>query len=181
MLAPFRAGLELTLDPADRLSSPAREEIIALCAAAFDEDFGSMFELLPGSTHVLARLDGRLAGHACWVTRWLQPGDLAPLRTAYVEAVATDPAHQRLGIGAQVMRRLAAEIEVYDLGALSPAVEPFYARLDWEPWRGPTAIRTDKGLLPTPGEEIMILRTPHTPPLDLSAPISAEWRAGELW
>ena len=43
------------------------------------------------------------------------------------------------------------------------------------------AIRQDSGLLPTPDEEIMILPMPQTPPLDLDAPISAEWRVGELW
>lgn len=180
-MAASQAGLELSVAPADHLSVVARKEIIALCAAAFDEDFGRLFDLLPGSTHVLARLDGRLVGHACWVTRWLQPGELAPLRTAYVEAVATDPAHQGRGIGGSVMRLLAEEIRGYDVGALSPAVHPFYERLGWEHWRGPTAIRTEEGLLSTPDDEIMILRTTRTPPLDLDAPISAEWREGELW
>ena len=180
-MATSLAELELFVVPVDRLSAPARDEIVALCAAAFDENFGRMFELLPGSTHVLARLDGRLVGHACWVTRSLQPSGMRPLRTAYVEAVATDPAHQGRGIGGSVMRRPADEIRDYDLGALSPAVEAFYQRLGWEAWRGPTAIRTDQGLVPTPDDEIMILRTAQTPPLDLNAPISAEWRDGELW
>ena len=173
--------LELSVVPVARLSTAARDEIIALCAAAFDEDFGRMFELLPGSTHVLARLDGRLVGHACWVKRSLQPGAEPPLRTAYVEAVATNPTHQGRGIGGRVMRRLAEEIRDYDLGALSPAVESFYVRLGWEAWRGPTAIRREQGLKRTPDDEIMILRTAQTPPLDLDAPISAEWREGELW
>ena len=171
----------MTVASADLLSAAERDEILSLCAAAFDEDVGRMFALLPGSTHVRARLDGRLVGHACWVTRWLQPDGLPPLRTAYVEAVAVDPDHQRRGIGGRIMRRLVAEVQDYDLTALSPAVEPFYARLGWEPWRGPTAIRTDGGSLPTPDEEIMILRTRRTPPLDLNARISAEWREGELW
>ena len=180
-MASAQAQPEVTVARVDLLSAAERDEIIALCAAAFDEEFGRMFELLRGSTHVLARLDGRLVAHACWVTRWLQPDGLAPLRTAYIEAVAVDPDHQRRGIGGHVMRRLVAEVQDYDLAALSPAVEPFYARLGWEPWGGPTAIRTDESSLPTPGEEIMILRTRRTPPLDLSARISAEWRDGELW
>jgi hypothetical protein len=29
--------------------------------------------------------------------------------------------------------------------------------------------------------KVMILRLPCTPPLDLDAPLSAEWREGELW
>ena len=37
-------------------------------------------------------------------------------------------------------------------------------------------------LQPTPDETVMILRLPRTPPdLDLDAPLSAEWRRGELW
>ena len=43
------------------------------------------------------------------------------------------------------------------------------------------AIRREAGLLETPDEGLMILRTPHTPPLDLAALITAEWREGELW
>lgn len=140
-----------------------------------------MFRLLPGSTHILVRVEGDLASHACWVTRWLQPEGLRALRTAYVEAVATDPSHQGKGLGSFVMMRLAEKIGGYELGALSPARVSFYERLGWEMWRGPTAIRTRGGLLPTPGEEVMVLRTPRTPALDASTLITAEWRKGELW
>ena len=44
-----------------------------------------------------------------------------------------------------------------------------------------TAIRTATTLLPTPGEQPMILRTAQTPPLDLDALLTAEWRIGGLW
>ena len=180
-MASAQAQPEVRVTPVNLLSAAERDEILSLCAAAFDEDVGRMIALLPGSTHVLARLDGRLVGHACWVTRWLQPDGLPLLRTAYVEAVAVHPDHQRRGIGGHVMHQLAAQVQDYDLVALSPAVKPFYMRLGWEPWAGPTAIRTDACSLPTPDEEIMILRTRRTPPLDLNARISAEWREGELW
>jgi hypothetical protein len=56
-----------------------------------------------------------------------------------------------------------------------------YARLGWEFWRGPLFIRRAGRLIPTPDEEVMILRLPKTPPLDLEAPLSVEWREGELW
>jgi len=155
--------------------------IIALCELAFAEDFSRSFAPFARSWHVLVRQGGALVCHACWVERLLQPAGLPILHTAYIEAVATHPAWQRRGYGTLAMRRIAEEIVSYDLGALSPAVAEFYERLGWEGWRGPTAIRTDAGLLPTPDEEIMILRLPQTPPLDLDAPISAEWREGELW
>jgi aminoglycoside 2'-N-acetyltransferase I len=39
------------------------------------------------------------------------------------------------------------------------------------------------GERPTPAEDgyIMVLRTPASPPLDLEAPISCDWRAGDVW
>ena len=165
----------------DDLSPADRSAIIRLCADAFEEDFTPLFQYLPDSTHVLARLDGELVSHACWVTRSLQPGELRPLRTAYVEAVATAPPHQGRGYGSAVMRRLAAAIGDYELGGLSTGRFSFYERLGWERWPGPLAIRTQHGLLHTPGERVLILRLPRTPPLDLHALLTAEWRPGELW
>ncbi len=173
--------LEIEVVHVDELSPSSRSRIIALCSRAFDEDFHRLFQLLPASTHVLAYAGGDLASHACWVTRWLQPGELGLLCTAYVEAVATAPDRQGQGYGSAVMRRVALEIAGYELGALSPARPHFYERLGWEPWRGPTAIRTAEGLLHTPDEEVMILRTPRTPALDLDALLTGEWREGELW
>jgi aminoglycoside 2'-N-acetyltransferase I len=175
------AGIGLEVIASDDLTEADRAAIIALCEAAFEEPFDRLFALLPGSRHVLVRDGGVLVSHACWVTRWLQPAGLPALRTAYVEAVATLPARQGEGLGTAAMARVAAETGGYDLRALSPAVPDYYARLGWEPWRGPTAIRRGDGLLPTPGEEIMILRTARTPPLDLHALITAEWREGEFW
>ncbi len=175
----------------DDLGEGERAAIIALCNAAFaaaddPADFQALFQFVPpGSTHILAHLAGELVGHACWVTRWLQPGDRPPLRTAYVEAVCVAPAHQGRGLGSTLMERVAAEIarcEAFELAALSPARPSFYRRLGWEPWTGPLAIRTERGLDPTPDDEcVLILRLPRTPDLDLTALLTAEWRPGEPW
>ena len=167
--------------PVTELDQRSRQAIISLCSAAFDEDFGQVFELLPGSIHALAERDGALVGHACWVTRWLQPAGLAPLQTAYIEAVATAPPLQRQGIGSVIMWRVALEIAGHQLGALSPTYPAFYERLGWEAWRGPLAIRSGAGLIETPDEGLMIRRAASTPPLDLDSPLTAEWRPGELW
>ena len=175
------ANLDLRVANATALTADERAGIVALCDAAFGEPFAHLFDEFPGSVHVLGVREGAIVSHAAWVTRWLQAGDRPPLRTAYVEAVATEPARQRRGYATAVMRELQRRIADFDLGALSPSDPAFYAPLGWEAWRGPLAIRTGDGLLPTPDEGVMILRLPRTPPLALDARLTAEWRRGELW
>jgi aminoglycoside 2'-N-acetyltransferase I len=157
-------------------------EICELCTEAYEEDFSGAFDALGPGVHVIGRSEGRVVSHAMWVDRALQPGRHAPLRTAYVEAVATKRQCQGRGFASQVLTRVAQEIGSYELGALSPSDDRFYARLGWELWRGPLFIRTDVGLDTTPDESVMILRLANTPgDLDLNDPLSAEWRPGELW
>lgn len=175
------SSVSVKIHAAEELDPNASAAIIALCEAAFAEPFDRLFALLPGSRHVLVYDAGVLVSHACWVTRWLQPAGRPALRTAYIEAVATLPARQRQGYGKIVMARIVEETTTRDFRALSPAEPGFYERLGWEHWRGPTAIRTTADPLPTPEDAIMILRTAQTPPLDLDAAITAEWREGELW
>jgi aminoglycoside 2'-N-acetyltransferase I len=157
-------------------------EICELCTEAYAEDFTGAFEALGPGMHVIGRSEGHIVSHAMWVTRALQPGRRTPLHTAYVEAVATRRRFQRRGFASQILRHLAQQIRNYELGALSPSDDLLYARLGWERWRGPLFIRTETGLDPTPDESVMILRLEKTPAdLDLNEPLSAEWRAGELW
>jgi len=112
----------------------------------------------------------------------LAPGNAAPLRTAYVEWVATHPAHQRRGYASAVMRALIGAIDAFQLAALSTSDlgQSLYARLGWETWRGPLFIRGPAGVLATPGETVMIRRLATTPRLSLDDSLSAEWREGEL-
>jgi aminoglycoside 2'-N-acetyltransferase I len=98
-----------------------------------------------------------------------------------VEFVATDPAYQGRGYASSVLRQLAYAIADFDLGGLCPSDPNFYARLGWVLWGGPLSIRSPEGLMPTPNEWVMVLPLPKTPPLNLQSPLSAEWRAGELW
>lgn len=175
-------SLEIRVVPSALLSVAERESILALCNRAYEEDMGALFETFPDPVHVIGSLAGEPVSHALWVTRFLQVGEGPLLRTAYVEAVATDPSWQRRGFASAIMRRVAAEVREFDLAALSPFSADYYARLGWELWQGPLFIRTPQGRLPSPeDEQVMILRLPRTPPLDLTAPLSAEWRPGELW
>jgi aminoglycoside 2'-N-acetyltransferase I len=174
-------SLTLYTIPVDALTAEQRQAVITLCTLAYGEDFSDFFAACPATTHVLAYRENQLVSHAAWVTRWLQPAGWPELRTAYVEAVATHPDHQGRGYASTVLRHLATQILDFDLCGLSPSDPAFYARLGWELWQGPLAIRQADGLLPTPGERVMILRLPRTPPLDLTAQLTAEWRVGELW
>lgn len=180
--------MKLSVRQTADLDAAERAAIVALCERATGSDFSILFELVersPESWHVLAYADGALIGHALWYPRWLQADGGPLLRTAYVEAVAVEPARQGRGIGSSLLTRLAAEIAGFELGALSTERHSFYGRLGWEIWQGPLAVRTSEGLetttLDDPADRVMILRTPCSPPLDLSATLAAEPRTPKHW
>jgi aminoglycoside 2'-N-acetyltransferase I len=160
----------------------------ALLGAAFGDDEENRFEEADwdhaiGGTHVVLDVDGRIVAHASVVERELHVAG-RPLRTGYVEAVATAPDHQGQGFGTLVMRSVGELIAArFELGALGTGSHHFYERLGWRAWRGQAAVRTPHGDRRTPDEEgfILVLATPATPPLDLEATISCDWRPGDVW
>jgi aminoglycoside 2'-N-acetyltransferase I len=172
----------------DALSSSEVESIRALLEAAFWDEEEERFteddwQHSIGGIHVVLDVDDEIVAHASVVQRELRVAG-RPLRTGYVEAVATAPAHQRRGYGTQVMQAIGAEIRAeYELGALGTGEIEFYERLGWRVWRGPTSVRTGDGERRTPDEDggIMVLLVPLTPAIELDAPISCEWRPGDVW
>ena len=159
----------------------------ALLDAAFgtgEDAFGDLdWEHVLGGLHVVAAVRGEIVACAAVVRRVLEV-DGRPLRTGYVEAVATRPDVQGTGLGTAVMEVAGEHIRsTYELGALATGAFHFYERLGWERWRGPTAVRTPTGLQRTPDEDgyMMILRTRWTPPLDPAGTLSCEWRPGDVW
>lgn len=173
---------QIAVLPADDLYDEERDELLALLSAAYEEDFATYLNLLPDPVHLIARVDGRMVSHLCWVTRWLQVGVGPLLRTAYVEAVATLPVCQGQGHASALLAVLPPLIGTFDIAALSPSDSAFYARFGWQDWRGPLLIRTDAGVVPPEEEEsAMVLALPCSPALDLDAPLSVEWRPGEVW
>jgi len=103
------------------------------------------------------------------------------LKTAYVDAVSTDPAYQGRGIGSSVMRHLASVIQEYELACLETERVSFYTQVGWEEWRGPLAGRKGTELLPTLDQKgIMILRLAPTPPLNLDGSLTVEYD-GRIW
>jgi aminoglycoside 2'-N-acetyltransferase I len=136
-----------------------------------------------GGVHFVLQLDGEIVAHAAVVERQIHVGD-QEFRTGYVEAVATDPERQGVGLGSIVMTDVTEYIrERFDLGGLGTGRKSFYARLGWRVWAGSSSVRTADGDRPTPDDDgsIMVLATPTTPPLDQDAPISCDWRAGDVW
>lgn len=180
-----RARLRRT--PTHELTAPEIRAIRELLWAAFpsgDEGFTEDdWQHAIGGLHFVLEFDARILAHASVVERELHVGG-RPVRTGYVEAVATDPDRQGRGLGTRVMRDVASYIqERFELGALGTGSHHFYERLGWLRWRGPTSVRTDDGTHRTPDEDgyILVLPTASAPDLDLTVPITCEWRPGDVW
>ena len=172
----------------DALSERQVQAIRELLWAAFADDPHGGFseddwQHALGGVHFVLERDGAVLCHASVVLRELQMGG-RPLRTGYVEAVATLPGHQGAGLGTLVMRAVGSHIaQTYELGALGTGSHGFYERLGWRTWRGPSSVRTSEGDRTTPDEDgyIMVLPTPTSPDLDLTSSISCAWRPGDVW
>ncbi|WP_439117391.1 GNAT family N-acetyltransferase [Nocardioides abyssi] len=144
-----------------------------------------------GGMHALVRVDGLLVAHGSLVPRRLLLGsgpDARSLRCGYVEAVATHPGHRRRGYAAAVMAALEAFAPAYDVLALGASDDgvPLYAARGWVPWRGPTSVLGPTGPRRTPDDDgsVFVLLgdpAPHTPPIDLGAPLACDWRDGDVW
>jgi aminoglycoside 2'-N-acetyltransferase I len=133
-----------------------------------------------GSFHALVFEGDRLVAHAGVVDRTLHVGG-RPLTAAYVEYVCAEPRGR--GYGTAAMRALADEIarRGYSLAALATTSQPFYERLGWRSWRGPTAYRAKDGsIVPTPDERPMVLDL--SAGVDVDGAIECESRAvGDVW
>ncbi|MEN2426990.1 GNAT family N-acetyltransferase [Chromobacterium vaccinii] len=175
--------LSFTVVPNRDLTAQQRDRILSLCSQAYEEDFSPYMELLGDATHLMVSEEGELVSHAAWLPRELRAEGLPPLRSAYVEAMATLPERQGKGYGCAVLSTIPALIgDDYDIAALSPSEADFYARRGWELWLGPLAYQHREGLVETPEEEVMIYRLFHTPSaLDISASLETDWRPGEVW
>ncbi len=162
--------------------------IRALLDVAFGDDEDERFtdadwDHAVGGVHFVLDLDGEIVAHASVVDREIHV-DGRPLRTGYVEAVATDPDRQGQGIGSVLLADVTAWIrERFELGVLGTGRHHFYERFGWQTWTGPSAVRTPDGLRRTPDDDgyILVLRTPTSPPFELTAPISCDWRPGDVW
>jgi aminoglycoside 2'-N-acetyltransferase I len=126
---------------------------------------------------------GAVLAHAAVVPRAFEVAG-RPLRTGYLEAVATDPARQGEGLGSLVLADATALVRSdFELGALSSGLHAFYERQGWERWRGPTFARHGGQAIRTEQDDdgVMVLRFGPSAALDLTAPLSCEGRRGDDW
>ena len=188
-------GAASRFGPAPRLrtmsSDALTEAEIALIRTILWEAFGDGDDAFAeddwthvlGGTHFVLDLDGEIVTHAAIVERqlWIRE---RPVRTGYIEAVATDPGHQGRGFGSVVMEAVTDHVrESFDLGALGTGRLSFYQRLGWEAWKGPAYVRDPGGLIRTRDDEgyILVLRTPMSPSFEGTEPLSCLSRVGEPW
>ena len=164
-------------------------ELAALRRLLF-EAFGGRFdehdwEHTLGGTHVLATEGGEPVAHGAVVARVLVTGG-RELATGYVEGVATREDRRGRGLATAVMEEVGRVVrEGYELGALGDGsgIPGFYQRLGWETWQGPTWVAAPQGRERTAEEDgsILVLRTPATGELELTASITCDWRSGDVW
>jgi aminoglycoside 2'-N-acetyltransferase I len=184
MAPAVRRVVTAELDSADLAAIQAM--LVAAVGDDPEEAFGpDDWQHTIGGTHVLAAEGGVVAGHASVIERSIEVGG-RPLRTGYVEGVATREDRRGSGIGSTVMREVAAIIrEDFELGMLGTGRIAFYERLGWRVWGGPSGFRdAETGeVRATPDDDgyLMVLTTPRTPELEPTAPIVCEWRPGDVW
>jgi aminoglycoside 2'-N-acetyltransferase I len=143
-------------------------------------------EIGPGP-HIVAEDDaGELLAHACiaWVP--MRVG-AETLDAGYLEDVATRKDVRGLGHATAVVTAAGPLIEAEaEIGFLATGSQPFYERLGWVRWRGPSSVwEADGSTTPTPEEDgyIMAMRFPHTPrSVTLDLPITRPRRdPDEAW
>ena len=179
--------MRLSAARTEELDEATKASIVEVCVAAHqEENFRRLFTYYlasGGGWHFLVHLDRELVSHAVVTTRWLQPEGGQLLKTGYVDAVSTLPAHQGRGYASALFRRMASDIDSeYSIACLQTDIPGFYERLGWELWRGPLAGRNLDRLVPTPDQRgVMILRLSHTPPLDLDGGLTIECQTDRIW
>ena len=158
----------------------ARALLDAVFEGEFDDDD---WEHALGGVHALAYDGGELVGHAAVAQRRLLYDGRA-LRAGYVEGVGVRADRRRRGIAAALMAEMERIIRgAYDLGALgtTDAGVALYTSRGWQLWRGPSSAITPDGIVRTAEDDGGIYVLPAGIELDLTAPLAADWRDGDVW
>jgi aminoglycoside 2'-N-acetyltransferase I len=165
------------------LRAGALAAVRALLDEAFEDFTDADWDHCLGGVHAVVTVDGAVVGHAALVQRRLLIGGRA-LRAGYVEGVAVRADQRRRGHAGTMMAALERVVRgAYDLGALSATDEgaAVYAARGWQRWTGPTSALTPAGVRRTAEDDGSVHVLPVTAPLDLTAELTCDWRAGDLW
>lgn len=165
------------------LDAGTRGGIRRLLDGAFDDLEDDDWEHALGGVHALVTEGPDVVAHGSVVQRRLLHGGRA-LRAGYVEAVAVRADRRRRGLGTSVMAALEGVARrAYDVAALGATDEalPLYTGRGWQVWRGPLRALTPAGTVPTPDEAGAVLVLPLGVALDLDAPLTCDWRDGDVW
>lgn len=180
----MRPAVHLLVLTTSELDRDLLTQLRPLLDAAFEGDFSETdWTHACGGHHVLALEEDRILAHAAVVPRRLTAGD-RPLRTGYVEAVATVAEARHRGVGSRAMGEIDRLVRTgFELGALATGVHPFYEHLGWERWRGPTYAPGPDGPVRTAEDDdaVMVLRVGPSAGLDLTLPLRCDTRPGSAW
>ncbi len=174
---------EVRIVPTDRLDQIELDDIRALMDDAFQGRFDDNdFEHGLGGYHVMSYVDAQVIVHAAVVARTLHIGS-RQVKAGYVENVMVQPQFQGRGLGHAAMVLIGDLIaKHYELGALSAGerAQRVYRKLGWRVWLGPTFVDAPGGRERTADEDggVMVLGPPD---LDLTEPITCDWRSGDVW
>ncbi len=176
--------IDVVVRPTAEFSAEELREIRDFLDTAFGGSFSDDdWRHTIGGLHVMVQDDGVTVAHAAVVPRTLVAGERR-LSAGYVESVATRPDRRHRGHASHAMQIVGSIIaRDYDFGALSTGVAELYTPLGWESWQGPTYVQTPDGRVRTADEDdgVMVLRTDRTRDIDLTAALTCEWRAGDVW
>jgi aminoglycoside 2'-N-acetyltransferase I len=167
-----------------QLESAVLRDARELLVRAFDGELtGDDWEHCLGGMHALSYDGDALVGHAALVQRRLLH-DGRVLRAGYVEGVAVRADARRRGHGAAVMAALEELARrAYDVAALASTDEAlgFYRGRGWVPWEGPAWVLSPTGPVRTEDADDCLHVLPLDVPLDVRAPLTCDWREGDVW
>ena len=163
-------------------------ELLVDIRRLLDESFAGHFseddwEHGLGGWHAIVTDGGAVVAHAAVVARTLHVAE-RPVRAGYVENVGAAPARERQGLATLAMTEINDVLRrEFDMGALSTGAHPFYERLGWERWQGPTFVRSGAELIRTEDEDdgLMVLRFGPSADVDLTESLTCTDRPGEAW
>lgn len=169
------------------LTARQARDLRSLCERAWAGKGGDFdaedWESALGGMHFVVEEDGAPVAHASVIERRFEL-DQRLVRTGFVEAVATLPDRQGMGLASAVMREAGEFIDKqFELGALDTGIPGFYERLGWVVWPGRTGVRTPEGVQLTPEEDGNVLvRLPRgTLQAGGDSLLVCDWRPGDPW